>query len=78
MAKIIAPNKQYSGISASVVFVNGIGETDKPELLEWFRGHGYAVEDETPQGEGVEREAEVEQEAEPVKEPDKQGKKGGK
>ncbi|MDF2513730.1 MAG: Uncharacterized protein K0S04_3596 [Herbinix sp.] len=35
MAKIYAPNKQYSGISASVVFVNGVG---------WFKDHGYEVE----------------------------------
>lgn len=43
MAKIIAPNKQYTGISASVSFVNGIGETDKIELIEWFEKHGYEV-----------------------------------
>lgn len=44
MAKIHAPNKQYNGVSASVTFVNGVGETDKPELLEWFESHGYEVE----------------------------------
>ena len=44
MAKIKAPNKEYTGISAGVPFVNGVGETDRPELLEWFKDHGYEVE----------------------------------
>lgn len=45
MAKITTPNKQYTGISASVTFVNGIGQTDNPNLIQWFKAHGYAVED---------------------------------
>lgn len=45
MTKIYAPNKQYSGLSASVRFVDGVGETDNAILLEWFREHGYKVED---------------------------------
>ncbi len=45
MAKIKAPNEQYTGISAGVPFVCGVGETDKPELLDWFKEHGYAVEE---------------------------------
>lgn len=44
--KIMAPNKQYSGISAGVAFSNGFGETDNPHLIEWFREHGYGVEDD--------------------------------
>ena len=46
MAKVIAPNKQYTGISAGVTFVNGVGETSNPELLKWFERHGYKVEKE--------------------------------
>jgi hypothetical protein len=46
MAKVYAPNKQYTGVSAGVTFINGIGETSDPHLLEWFREHGYTVEDE--------------------------------
>lgn len=46
MAKILAPNKQYTGVSASVPFANGIGETDKPELIDWFKKHGYQVIEE--------------------------------
>lgn len=45
MAKIYAPNKQYSGISASVGFINGVGESENPTLLNWFKEHGYHVEE---------------------------------
>jgi len=45
MAKILCPNKQYSGVSASVTFVNGVGETDKPHLIDWFKSKGYKVEE---------------------------------
>jgi hypothetical protein len=48
MAKIYAPNKQYTGISASVAFARGVGESENPILLDWFRDHGYEVE-ETPE-----------------------------
>lgn len=44
MAKVIAPNNQYSGLSAGVAFVNGVGETDNAHLLEWFEEKGYTVE----------------------------------
>jgi hypothetical protein len=44
MVKIICQNKSYSGVSASVTFVNGIGETDDPRLITWFREKGYTVE----------------------------------
>ena len=47
MAKIYAPNKNYTGISASVPFVNGASETDKPNLIDWFKEHGYAVGEES-------------------------------
>lgn len=48
MAKIIAPNKQYTGVSASVPFINGQGETNNPALIDWFREHGYIIEGEEP------------------------------
>ena len=41
--KIYAPNKDANGIYASVLFVNGVGETDNPRLIEWFKSHGYGV-----------------------------------
>lgn len=46
MAKIVAPNKQYTGISASVYFCNGIGETTNEDLISWFKEHGYSVIEE--------------------------------
>lgn len=42
--KVYSPNKEYTGVSTSVPFCNGVGETDNPHLLEWFRMHGYEVE----------------------------------
>ncbi len=46
VAKIIAPNKNYNGLSASVMFVNGIGECTDPYLISWFKEKGYRVEEE--------------------------------
>lgn len=46
MAKVYAPLEDYNGISASVEFVNGVGETDNENLLEWFEEKGYTVERE--------------------------------
>ena len=43
MAKIVAPNKSYTGVSASVAFCNGEGNTNNPVLIDWFRKHGYEV-----------------------------------
>lgn len=56
MAKILCPNKQYSGISASVTFVNGVGETENENLIAWFKAKGYKVEeaDQDPEGSGEE------------------------
>ena len=42
--KIYAPVEDANGIYASVMFVNGVGETDNPSLIEWFKEHGYEVE----------------------------------
>ena len=45
MAKIIAPNNQYTGVSATVPFAKGVGQTDDPKLIQWFKDHGYMVEE---------------------------------
>jgi hypothetical protein len=63
MVKITCPNEQYSGISASVTFVNGVGETEDPRLIEWFEERGYTVE-------GVEKEPETPQDP-PPQDPEK-------
>lgn len=46
MAQIIAPNKDYTGESASVTFVKGVGETSDAYLIEWFKEHGYTIIDD--------------------------------
>lgn len=43
--KITCPNKKYNGESASVKFINGVGNTDSEYLAGWFRSHGYGVEE---------------------------------
>lgn len=45
MVKVYAPNKQYTGLSASVHFVNGVGKTDDLNLIKWFKDKGYTVDD---------------------------------
>ena len=37
MARIIAPNKQYAGVSAGVPFTGGEGHTDNEYLIKWFQ-----------------------------------------
>ena len=44
--KIFSPVKDYTGMSASVPFCNGVGETNNPHLIEWFKDHGYEVEED--------------------------------
>jgi hypothetical protein len=46
MAKIYSNNKQFNGISASVNFVDGVGESNIPHLLSWFIECGYTVIEE--------------------------------
>lgn len=46
MAIIKSPNEQYTGVSASVLFVNGEAKTDDLKLIEWFKSKGYTVEEE--------------------------------
>ena len=46
MAKIYAPNEEYTGVSAGVYFVKGAGETEDDHLVEWFKEKGYKVEEE--------------------------------
>lgn len=45
MAKIYAPNREYNGISAGVAFCKGMAQTEDARLLEWFKDHGYVVEE---------------------------------
>ncbi|WP_214480972.1 hypothetical protein [Bacillus sp. SM2101] len=45
MKKIYSPNKLFNGEVAKVKFVNGVGETDFPYLLDYFKRKGYTIED---------------------------------
>ena len=47
MTVIKSPNQEYTGTSAGVTFVNGVGNTDNENLIEWFRDRGYEVEEDT-------------------------------
>ena len=42
--KVYAPVKDFDGLRNNVRFVKGVGETDNPTVIEWFRTHGYTVE----------------------------------
>lgn len=39
--KIYAPVKDFNGLRNNVRFINGVGETDNPKLVNWFVKHGY-------------------------------------
>lgn len=43
--KIYAPVKDATGTWCSVRFHKGVGETDDPRLIEWFKSHGYKIEE---------------------------------
>ncbi|MEH7236759.1 HeH/LEM domain-containing protein [Bacillus sp. JJ1562] len=45
MAKIKAPNKDYTGVSAGVSFVKGEAETEDKWVIGWFKNKGYEVEE---------------------------------
>ncbi len=51
MAKILSPVKDYTGMSASVPFCQGVGYTNDPYLIGWFKDHDYTVEEEPPKEE---------------------------
>lgn len=42
--KVTAPAVGFSGVVANVEFVDGVGETDDPNALSYFRRHGYEVD----------------------------------
>jgi hypothetical protein len=46
MVKIMSPNSNYTGICASLQFVNGEVETEDKWLIGWFKNKGYEVIEE--------------------------------
>jgi hypothetical protein len=43
MTTILAPNRKHNGISAGVRFTAGVGQTDHPAALAYFRKAGYTI-----------------------------------
>ena len=43
--KIYTPVPNVTGTWVTVRFINGVGETDNPRLIKWFKEHGYRVEE---------------------------------
>lgn len=43
---IKAPNP-ITGLHVSLQFRDGVARTDDPWLIQWFREHGYQLEEET-------------------------------
>lgn len=43
---IKAPNP-ITGLHVSLEFKDGVASTDDPWLIQWFREHGYQLEEET-------------------------------
>lgn len=41
--KVTAPVVGFSGVVANVEFVDGVGETDNPTAVAYFKRHGYDV-----------------------------------
>lgn len=66
--KIYSPNKEYTGVSASVPFCNGVGETNDPHLIQWFKDHGYKSEAAPIEETLVEEAAEIPTEEAPTEE----------
>lgn len=48
MVKITAPNREFTGKRGNVGFVDGVGETDDPSMVAFFRRHGYGIAGEEP------------------------------
>lgn len=78
MAKIIAVNDQFDGISATVQFNKGVGECADPYLISWFKAKGYEVIEDAAELEVSVPEPELEVEVEeelPIVEPEVEKKK---
>lgn len=71
--KIIAPNKNYTGESAGVNFINGEGIAKGGKSVDWFRQKGYEVEEIIES-----REPETPETPEELKEKQPKGKPKGK
>lgn len=73
--KITAPNKNYTGESAGVNFINGEGIAKDGKSVEWFREKGYEVEPMEEKESGEDKPAKGRTKAKPE---DKKDKEDGK
>lgn len=42
---IIKTKIPFDGYRANLLFVKGVAETDNEHLIEWFKSHGYTVDE---------------------------------
>lgn len=54
MAIIKTQVKDFNGYRANVMFRNGVGRTDDTRLIEWFKTHGYIVDEYEPEKKNIE------------------------
>lgn len=50
LMKILTPVAGYTGESVGVSFRDGVGHTDNPAALAYFRSQGYGIEVPAPDG----------------------------
>lgn len=70
MTKILAPNKNFTGIQASVKFINGVGETNSPYLIDYFKRKGYTIKQDAKkdnEANNISQAKETKEEEKPVK-----------
>lgn len=67
--KIYAPVANVNGVYASVLFKDSVGETNNPALIEWFKAHGYRLE-ESPKVQQEDLLTKVAEEVETPSQPD--------
>lgn len=48
MPRVKTPVEGFSGVVAGVAFTDGVGETDNPTALSYFRRHGYGIGSKPP------------------------------
>lgn len=65
--KVYSKVPTANGIYASVNFQNGVGETDNPHLLDWFKKHGYTLESDLVPYDEVFEETPVTEDTKPEK-----------
>ena len=44
----------FTGMRASVMFAHGMAETNNQHLIDWFKEHGYIVEEPVEEAKPVE------------------------